>query len=118
MLPMLTQAGELRVASAMEKVRELAQAYSVASGGSAPPVQRWFLLDTLGCHLREAASSTSAGVGVGGEEECNVILSPAFVDVRTGFACSMLFPIRDMEEGELARLPSRSRASLAPPKSK
>jgi hypothetical protein len=125
------------VAAAVNKVCELAQCYSVASGNeNEETVQCWFLVDALGCHLREAsifqpsrvdgkdAGAGDEGVGEasGGVNEdqdgelckCNVVLSPAFVDVRTGVACSIIFPIRDIAEGEVVRLPSRSRASLAP----
>ena len=65
----------------------------------------------------EGVGEASGGVNEDQDGElckCNVVLSPAFVDVRTGVACSIIFPIRDIAEGEVVRLPSRSRASLAP----
>ena len=127
-LPMNNNSPTKNVAAVVHQVEQVAQTYSVANENG-EPVECWFLIDTLGCHLKEVSTlkkKNGIGIGINGEKgngkgdnddaTCNVILTPAFIDIRTGIACSFIFPIRDMKEGDVVRLPSRSRVSLSPKK--
>ena len=97
----------------MAKVQTLYQSYAVGDGVEGNVKWCYFLPDLLGCHLVEAATNGTV-VEQTEEVSCNVCLSPAFVDVRSGAACSFLFPVRDIPEGSVVRIPTGSRKSLAP----
>ena len=100
---------ESQIECVMQRVQNVYQSYAVG-GEEGAATWCYFVPDLLGCHLQEVGG----GSGEKAQKDPNVCLSPAFVDVRTGVACSFLFPIRDIAEGEVVRIPTGSRASLAP----